>query len=176
LFLDDLLQQLQRQARLQDSSPALSYPYQDVLACVDVLFVSGSGGRSSSSSSGSKGAWHAKLAVLLYYLLDGGWLGSAEPFAQVGMSRLLLCSAARGRDDPVLIFPRGCNHHRCQTVVLPSFLRAFWPCLSYSTCAAANHPQGCSCMQSVYTAIRVHMCKTVVVQSTVINPSAWSKQ
>lgn len=83
LFLDDLLQQLQRQARLPDSSPALGYPYQDVLTCVDVLFVSG--GRSSGSSGSSKEAWQAKLAVLLYYLLDGGWLGSAEPFAQVSV-------------------------------------------------------------------------------------------
>jgi hypothetical protein len=101
LFLDNLLQQLQRQARLQDSSPALAYPYQDVLACVDVLFVGGIG-TSRSSSSSSTGAWHAKLAVLLYYLLDGGWLGSAEPFAQVGMSQRLLYSAARGNACPRL--------------------------------------------------------------------------
>lgn len=77
LFLDDLLAQLHMQARLPGSSPALAYPYQDVLTCIDVLFVTG-----GSSSSGAQ-AWHAKLSLLLYYLLDGGWLSSAEPFAQV---------------------------------------------------------------------------------------------
>jgi hypothetical protein len=76
LFLDDLLQQLQQQARLADDSPALQYPYPDVLTCVSTLFAGSSGG------SGD-GVWHARLAVLLYYLLDGGWLGSAEPFAHV---------------------------------------------------------------------------------------------
>jgi hypothetical protein len=68
LFLDELLQQLQHTARLPDTSPALAYPYQDVLTCIDTLFVSG-------SSSSSQEAWHAKLSVLLYYMLDGGWRG-----------------------------------------------------------------------------------------------------
>jgi hypothetical protein len=85
LFLHELLQQLQQTARLPDSSSALAYPYQDVLTCIDVLFVSGSSG----SSSSSREAWHAKLSVLLYYLLDGGWLGSAEPFAQVCLPNCL---------------------------------------------------------------------------------------
>jgi len=75
LFLDDLLLQLKQEAHLRENSPALAYPYQDVLTCIDTLFV--------SSNSSSKGAWHAKLSVLLYYLLDGGWLSSAEHFAQV---------------------------------------------------------------------------------------------
>jgi hypothetical protein len=86
LFLDDLMSAAQHAARLPDSSPALAYPYPDVLTCINTLFVS------AGSSSGSE-AWHAKLSLLLYYLLDGGWLGSAEPFAQVRLC-LYLCVCA----------------------------------------------------------------------------------
>jgi hypothetical protein len=100
LFLDDILAQLQQQARLTGDSSTLTYPYQDVLTCISTLFVT------SGSSSSSKEAWHAKLAVLLFYLLDGGWLNTAETFAQV-RCRLECC--------PVLVC---CSMCRCAGVLV----------------------------------------------------------
>lgn len=121
LFLDELLQQLQQTARLPDSSPALAYPYQDVLTCIDLLFVSGSSG----SSSSSREAWHAKLSVLLYYLLDGGWLASAEPFSQV-CAKLLdeatLCQSVLSACLQCAVSGRKVH------VIAPSL----WPCLCVS--------------------------------------------
>jgi hypothetical protein len=71
LFLDDLADQL---LVTSDGQRQLAYPYADVLGCVQGLFMSG---------SSSAAAWRAKLALLLYFLLDGGWLASAAPFAYV---------------------------------------------------------------------------------------------
>lgn len=71
LFLDDLVDQL---LKLSAGQRAVDYPYSDVLSCVEALFMTG---------SSSSGAWTAKLALLLYYLLDGGWITSAATFAQV---------------------------------------------------------------------------------------------
>lgn len=73
LFLDDLIDQL---LKASEGQRAVDYPYSDVLSSVEGLFLSG-----SSSSE----AWRAKLAVLLYYLLDGGWMATAASFAQVGV-------------------------------------------------------------------------------------------
>lgn len=100
LFLDDLLQQLQQAAGLRDGSAALAYPYPDVLTAIDALFASSGSGGGSSSSGGDSSVWHAKLAVLLYYLLDGGWLLSAEPFAQVGN---VLVASGRGTQSFVYV-------------------------------------------------------------------------
>jgi hypothetical protein len=71
LFLDDLADQL---LVASDGQRQLAYPYADVLGCVEGLFMSG---------SSSAAAWRAKLALLLYFLLDGGWLAGAAPFAHV---------------------------------------------------------------------------------------------
>lgn len=87
LFLDDLADQLMK---VSAGQRLVSYPYADVLSCVEGLFMSG---------SSSCEAWRAKLALLLYYLLDGGWLTSAAPFAQVGLQ---LCR--------YLLFQETCSH------------------------------------------------------------------
>jgi hypothetical protein len=81
LFLQDLIDQLLLATGLTSPAAAaaggISYPFPDVLTAVQVLF-------STSCSNSSAPAYHTRLAVLLYYLLDGGWLSSATPFAQVG--------------------------------------------------------------------------------------------
>ncbi|WIA22287.1 hypothetical protein OEZ85_004606 [Tetradesmus obliquus] len=69
LFLDDLADQL---LVTSEGQRQLAYPYPDVVGCVEGLFMSGGCGAA---------AWRAKLALLLYYLLDGGWLASAVAFA-----------------------------------------------------------------------------------------------
>lgn len=91
LFLDDLQQLLRAVHRhsmdadedLAAQQVAGNYPYASVLGCVQELFLGSSGNSGGSGSSGSDGGWHARLAVLLYYLLDGGWLSNVESFAQV---------------------------------------------------------------------------------------------
>lgn len=71
LFLDDLIDKL---LLVSGGQRPVAYPFSDVLGAVEALFMSG---------SSSKAAWRCKLALLLYYLLDGGWLNSSVPFAQV---------------------------------------------------------------------------------------------
>jgi hypothetical protein len=83
LFLDDLADQL---LVTSDGQRQLAYPYADVLGCVEGLFMSG---------SSSAAAWRAKLALLLYFLLDGGWLASAAPFARVSWGQDVCCWACR---------------------------------------------------------------------------------
>jgi hypothetical protein len=76
LFLDDLADRL---LVTSEGQRQLAYPYPDVLSCVEGLFMSG---------GSSAAATRAKLALLLYYLLDGGWLASAVPFAHVRLTLL----------------------------------------------------------------------------------------
>lgn len=63
---------------MSEGQRAVEYPYKDVLGCVEGLFLNG---------SSSREAWRAKLSVLLYYLLDGGWLTAAAPLSQVSTVR-----------------------------------------------------------------------------------------
>lgn len=67
LFLDDLLDEVM----LQGGVKGAGYPFQHALDAVAVLF---------SQGAADQPAWHSKLGLLLYYLLDAGYMSSTESF------------------------------------------------------------------------------------------------